>query len=971
MSVVDSPPDLDAALRDRFGLEKFRPGQREVIENVIAGRDVLCVMPTGGGKSLCYQLPGVVLSGVTLVISPLIALMKDQVDALLARGLRATLINSTLDPSEQMARISEIEMGRFDLVYVAPERFRSSRFVEAMNRVKPALLAVDEAHCISEWGHDFRPDYAKIGLARRALGMPPCIALTATATDLVRRDISEKLDLRDPAQFITGFDRPNLTYHAREVRKDSEKLAALAEVLDRNPGPSIIYASSRKRCEEVCAYLTRDLRRDAVIYHAGMTREDRTTAQDRFMGGDAEVVVATNAFGMGVDKRDIRSVVHFNMPGTLEAYYQEAGRAGRDGLPAECVLFHGPGDRRLQEMFIENEYPPSPDVHRIYDYLRTVDADPIELTQSEIKELTGVSINDSAVGTALRILETAGGVEQFRPRENMAIVRINAEPDDPPIADRVGGKAPVQKIVAIALDGLVNKRFGEQVYFHPDNLAASLGLERTALTRAIKHLAAEFPVDYVPPFRGNAVRVLDKKRGPRDLKIDFMALQKRRKAEYDKLDRMVRYATTAECRRAFILGYFGDLDATTCGRCDNCGTSGKAVSRTQTISRPIDTAAGREVLQKILSGVARAKWGFGKTAIAQMLVGSNSERMQKSGLTRLSTFGVLANSGFTQAELVLVIDSLASAGLLHYEEVDRFRPVVKLTDEGWSWVRSPEPPPVPLLLESDLLEKVRCGGLERVHPAAKPPAAKFRPSTLDEAIDASSPHVSMQSAGWDGDESGASWEPTSPVMGDPLWEALKAQRLLWAKESNLKAFQVFTNKMLDEMARQRPRSAQALAAMKGIGPSTMERYGDAILKIINAHANEVAEKPLPETFISEPPRPSPPPIRADVRPIATVPPASSTPEHVPTQEWTRRLIERGFTIEESAAIRGLDVATITLQATGLVRKGIQIPTSAYLTDERARRWRAWIEHEGIDGPLPDDPMTERYWELFAETFARE
>src|SRR5437764_4217281 len=249
MTVLDRSADLEQTLNDRFGLEQFRPGQREVIENVLRGRDVLCVMPTGGGKSLCYQLPAVVLPGLTLVVSPLIALMKDQVDALTQRGIRATLINSTLDPAEQRARVMEVEAGRYDLVYVAPERFRSGRFVETMARVRPALLAVDEAHCISEWGHDFRPDYARIGLARKRLGSPPCIALTATATDMVRRDIADQLDLQDPSIFVTGFDRPNLTYAAVDARREADKHAALVKILDVNHVPAIVYASSRKGCE--------------------------------------------------------------------------------------------------------------------------------------------------------------------------------------------------------------------------------------------------------------------------------------------------------------------------------------------------------------------------------------------------------------------------------------------------------------------------------------------------------------------------------------------------------------------------------------------------------------------------------------------------------------------------------------------------------------------------------------------------
>jgi len=913
MSMPDTDTDLEQTLHGRFGLEQFRPGQREVIENVLQGRDVLCVMPTGGGKSLCYQLPAVVLPGLTLVVSPLIALMKDQVDALIQRGIRATLINSTLDPSEQRARIMEVEAGLYDLVYVAPERFRSGRFVEVMARVRPALLAVDEAHCISEWGHDFRPDYAKIGLARKRLGSPPCIALTATATDIVRRDIADQLDLRDPAIFVTGFDRPNLTYAAENARRETDKLAVLARTLEECPGPAIVYASSRARCESVAEHLRRELRRDAVVYHAGLTREERHDAQERFMHGGAEVVVATNAFGMGVDKPDIRSVVHYNMPGTLEAYYQEAGRAGRDGAPARCVLLFAPGDRILQERFIENEYPPAEVVFRIYDFLRRLDADPIELTQYEIKVEAGIELGDSAVGTALKLLESAGAIERFLPRENMAIVRINAESDDPTseassLADRLGPQAHVQRIVLLGLEGLVNRRYSEPVYFHPDEFAANLGLDRPALTRAIRALTAELPVDYVPPFRGNAIRVIDRNRKPRDLEIDFSALHDRKQREYDKLERMVKYAQAAKCRRAFLLGYFGDAhaDRVHCGRCDNCGTE------TPRGGAAVDTPGGREVVLKVLSGVARAKGRFGKTMVAQMLKGSGSEKMDRWGLKSLSTFGILPD--FTQPELCQILDALAGAGYLDCPEVDRFRPVVNLSETGWDFLKSRPEAPVTLALPDGLASKVRNGGLERI-------ASRTNSSAPERAAVA-----------------------PAPVEGS-LQDRLRALRTQWAREAKQPAYCVFTDQTLEDLVRTRPGTPQDLAAVKGLGPARLERYGELILDAIAGSRLSDAPDPAPAPPAAVKPGPSPAPARA------------AGPAHVPTEEWTRRLLDRGFNLDEAAAIRGLDRSAVVRHLNLLARQGQSVDPGAFLDAETMRRWDAWRsergEAEGPPGALPD------------------
>ena len=954
MSTNDRAAVLEQALRERFGLEQFRPGQREVIEHVVEGRDVLCVMPTGGGKSLCYQLPAVMRPGITLVVSPLIALMKDQVDALLQRGIRATLINSTLDPAEQRARIMDVEAGRYDLVYVAPERFRSGRFVEMMARVKPILLAVDEAHCISEWGHDFRPDYARIGLARKKLGSPPCIALTATATDLVRRDIADQLDLKNPAMFVTGFDRPNLIYAVAEARREADKLAALERVLETTPGSVIVYASSRARCESVAEHVQRGLRRDAVVYHAGMTREERTGSQERFMAGKADVVVATNAFGMGVDKSDIRAVVHYNIPGTLEAYYQEAGRAGRDGLPAQCVLLYAPGDRILQERFIENEYPPPDVVYQVYDVLRKIQADPIELTQNEIKAEAGIDLAESAVGTALKLLEGAGLIERFLPRENMAIVRINVTPegDDPTAAmslvGRLGPQAHVQRTVLIGLEGLVNRRYSEPVYFHPDEFAAALGLDRPALSRAIRALTSELPIDYVPPFRGNATRVLDRDRKPRDLGIDFKTLNERKAHEYDKLERMIKYAQSTSCRRSYILGYFGDVraEAVRCGRCDNCGATGgaAAIGPARVV---IDTQAGREVVLKALSGVARAKGRFGKNIVAQMLKGSNSEKMERWRLNELSTFGILSH--FALGELTRLLDALAGAGYVECPEVDRFRPIVNLSDAGWAVLKNQTDRPIALDLPPELAAKVRHGGMERV---ASRPAAAQTPGPA--------PRPRAEPAADD----------DSPLAADPLFQTLKALRTEWAREARMPAYCVFTNRTIEALVQDRPTTPQALAAVTGLGQARIERYGAALLEAIRNESAASREEPaadrrtlalFPELAPAEP-RPPAPDVPASPSRATTA--RTSDSAHVPTEEWTWRLIDRGFDLAAAAAIRGLERTAIVRHLTLVARQGKPIAPEVFLDPETLRRWNAWRAEHGDTALPPDHSVPDELWSLF-------
>src|SRR5918994_687780 len=349
--------DLSAALHQHFGFPAFRPGQQEACEAALADRDVLVVMPTGSGKSLCYQLPALLRDDLTVVVSPLVALMQDQVEALAARGLghRVALVNAQQDVASNADTLRRAEAGELRLLYVAPERFAAVGFLDRMRAVDVGLFVVDEAHCVSQWGHDFRPDYFRLADAARMLGAAAIVASTATATPRVAGDVVRRLALRDPLRVATGFDRPNISFTVARPG-GHEKRAILAEALRGEDAlPAIVYAGTRAGSEELASELTAALGEEAVAYHAGLDRERRAEVQRRFLADDVRVICATNAFGMGVDKPNVRTVVHASVPSSLEAYYQEAGRAGRDGAPARALLLAENRDKALHVHFIRRE----------------------------------------------------------------------------------------------------------------------------------------------------------------------------------------------------------------------------------------------------------------------------------------------------------------------------------------------------------------------------------------------------------------------------------------------------------------------------------------------------------------------------------------------------------------------------------------------------------------------------------------
>lgn len=897
-------------LLSQFKLSSFRPGQREVVDAVADGEDVMCVMPTGGGKSLCYQLPSLAREGTTIVVSPLIALMKDQVDSLHQLGIAAKLINSSLTASEQSDVMQEVAAGKLDLVYVAPERLRNSRFLEAISSANVSLLAVDEAHCVSEWGHDFRPDYSRLGRFReRYLNNVQTIALTATATPLVRDDIIELLGLKSPRTFVTGFARRNLRFAVVHAKSDREKDEQLLSYLNRQQGAGIIYGATRKRCEELAEWLPEKTRRPIGVYHAGLDPVQRQRVQDDFMSGKLSAIVATNAFGMGIDKADIRYVVHYNMPGSLEAYYQEAGRAGRDGDDSDCMLLFSYQDRYIQEFFIENRYPSQQTVRKVYEYLLSREEDPIELTLDQLREAINVKDGSEAIGTAETLLAKAGALRRLDSNANHAMLRIDSNAAT--LLDFLPKEAKLRRKVMLAIEKIVGRRRGEDVFVRPQRLAELAGVDRDQLVRTLRELKKLRTFDYVPPFRGRAVHFIDRGRSFDELEIDFADLERRKAAEYEKLEAVIKFARTGGCRQRVILNYFGESNADNCGSCDRCKPADGSVGRGSDVSvssglKDVDTSALKQGVRVVLSGVTRMHGRFGKNLVAQMLCGSKNKKLTQWKLNRLSTYGLL--SALKQSEVVAVMDALIEAGLLTQKEVDERRPTIHMTDPGRRVMMSQDPLPEFLRMP---------------FPLAKRLAAASR------GIE--SGDVQTQSAGTDADSDVGN---TSVGQNTELLERLKRWRRKTSAALGIPAYRILTNATIDRIAEAAPQSTTGLEAISGIGPATLEQFGYDILELIRdgAQADDPAPGPPPafdsplagipagenesegevgQSDLPVPPgddrRPPDQTLRADRSSDLPVPNSGSDPADA---YWTWRLFRDGYSASQIAAIRRCDLSSL-------------------------------------------------------------
>ena len=563
-------PDIHAILKKYWGYDEFREMQADIIHSVLGGNDTLGLMPTGGGKSITFQVPTMAVDGMSLVVTPIISLMKDQVDNLVARGIKATYMYAGLSMSEVRRTYEKCINGKYKFLYVSPERLGSDTFIDRLKQMPVKLIVVDEAHCISQWGYDFRPSFLKISEVRKVFPKVPVLALTATAPPAVVTDIMRSLNFKAPNVFRKSFSRPNISY---VVRHTEEKMAEMVHILSSVGGSGIVYVRSRRKAKEI-ADILKASRISADFYHAGLSIEEKNDKQNKWSSGECRVMVATNAFGMGIDKADVRIVVHVDVPNSIEEYYQEAGRAGRDGKRSYAVLLVKPTDKRTLARHITDSYPEKDFIRHVYeltgDFLNVALGEGYQRVYDFNFTLFCRTYKLPVLPThsALHILTQAGCIEFVEEIETQSRVMILAEKE---ALYNIPTTVPQADTVLQALLRSYSGLFADYVYINEDVIAYRYGLTEETIYSALLELTRLHILHYVPRKRTPYVVYTTSREEARDVLIPIAVYEDLKKRMSQRIDAVVNYAFgNVDCRENTMLRYFGENKTDACGHCDVC-----------------------------------------------------------------------------------------------------------------------------------------------------------------------------------------------------------------------------------------------------------------------------------------------------------------------------------------------------------------------------------------------------------------
>ncbi len=625
----------ESILRDAFGLDAFRSGQLEVIDGLLDGRSMLAVFPTGGGKSLCYQLPALMMDGLTLVVSPLIALMKDQVDGLKERGIAADRLDSSLDAEAVKTVLSEVRSGKTRILYAAPERLANERFLDLLKDVSIAMLAIDEAHCISEWGHNFRPDYLKLAPLAKTIGAGRVLALTATATPAVAADIRTAFSIREEDHIQTDFQRSNLTYRVTPCTAAERRSMLLERLRKQSNGSTIVYVTLQHTAEAVAGFLSSE-GFSAKAYHAGLRDEYRSEVQEAFMSGGIQIVVATIAFGMGIDKADIRAIYHFNLPKSLENYVQETGRAGRDGSSAVCEMLACADDVTVLENFAFGDTPSPRAIRHLIDHVLRL-GEEFDVSRYELS--TANDIRPLVVATLLTYLELRGIIVATRPF--YSTYRIKLLRDE---ASVLAGYDDARREFLSAMLGAA-KVGRTWLTIDPATVSDAIGEPRDRITKAVTYLEEAGDIVSKPSGLRQGYRLLRDPGRLEDLALEFQSMfQEREQREVDRLKRVVDYAEHDGCLVRQLLEYFGENlenDCRECSRCLATGETPRELPRTEIppITEPEATSVS-ELIAKKLPPLRTPR------QMTRFLCGLTSPATRRARLQQHDAFGMLERLPF-------------------------------------------------------------------------------------------------------------------------------------------------------------------------------------------------------------------------------------------------------------------------------------------------------------------------------------